>query len=273
MNESGKTSRIIPANAKKAAAYNAATEREENYIGARIAEARSDRRLSLADFSALLEEYGVSISAAGINKWETGRTVPNAYQLMTISYALGLEENMTFFSSTKPALNAEGRKKLADYKRDLMDSGNYREQSPYSAALRYISKPVSCLKASAGTGAFLDEGNFEMVDFPETQVPKGAEFGIYVSGDSMEPVYHDGQIIWVQRCEQLLPGEVGIFTYDGEGYIKVYDEQMPDEDARWEFTDSSGAVRMQPVLVSYNKNYAPRPVSPHAEFQIVGKVL
>ena len=32
-----------------------------------------------------------------------------------------------------------------------------------------------------------------------SSVPAGAEFGIYVSGDSMEPRYHSGQIVWV-RC-------------------------------------------------------------------------
>ena len=31
-----------------------------------------------------------------------------------------------------------------------------------------------------------------MISFPEDKVPDGADFGIRVSGDSMEPVYHDG---------------------------------------------------------------------------------
>lgn len=64
--------------------------------------------------------------------------------------------------------------------------------------------PVSNLAVSAGTGEFLEEGNFEMVSFPEKSVPKGADFGVRVSGDSMEPVYHDGQIVWVEECETLV---------------------------------------------------------------------
>ena len=51
---------------------------------------------------------------------------------------------------------------------------------------------MSNLSVSAGTGAFLDEGSFEMVSFPASTVPDGADFGVRVSGDSMEPVYHDG---------------------------------------------------------------------------------
>ena len=77
--------------------------------------------------------------------------------------------------------------------------------------------PVSNLSVSAGSGAFLDEGSAERGSFPVTAAPQGAEFGVRVSGDSMEPVYHDGQIIWVERCARVNPWEVGVFIYDGEG--------------------------------------------------------
>ena len=137
--------------------------------------------------------------------------------------------------------------------------------------IRYLDMPVSDLPVSAGTGAFLDEGNFEMVSFPESSIPDGAEFGVRVSGDSMEPVYHDGQIVWVQQCETLRPGEVGVMIYDGQGYIKAYAEQEPENPEA--YLSSDGVRRMQPVMVSYNKAYAPKPASPELEFRIVGRVL
>jgi hypothetical protein len=87
----------------------------------------------------------------------------------------------------------------------------------------------------------------------------------------MEPVYHDGQIVWVQPCNSLSIGEVGIFVYDGDGYIKAYDEQEPEDQD--EFTDSEGCLQMQPVLVSYNEAYPPKVVSPHTDFLVVGRVL
>ena len=92
-----------------------------------------------------------------------------------------------------------------------------------------------------------------------------------MSGDSMEPVYHDGQIVWVQQCEKLRPGEVGVMIYDGQGYIKAYAEQEPDDPEA--YLSSDGVRRMQPVMVSYNKAYAPKPASPELEFRIVGRVL
>ena len=261
-------------NSKKAAAYNAAADRDNNYIGERIAEERGRQRINLATFSRMLKEYGVEIGPTGINKWEMGKTVPNGYQLFAIACALGLEDELGYFMSVGGTLSEEGRRKLNAYKDDLIATGKYTAVPRVrKSAIKYIYRPVSFLSASAGTGAFLDEGQFENVRFPESAVPAGADFALHVSGDSMEPVYHDGQIVWVQKCEKLKPGEVGIFVYEGNGYIKAYDEQEPEDDILEDYTDSYGNVRMQPVMVSYNERYEPILISPNALFQIVGRVL
>ena len=64
--------------------YNAETERQENVIGVRIDEARRKAGLSLVDFSALLRQYGITMSPSGINKWAKGSALPNAYQLVSV---------------------------------------------------------------------------------------------------------------------------------------------------------------------------------------------
>ena len=253
--------------------YNATSEQQLNIIGQRIAEARNRAGLSLVKFSDLLEDYGVSVSSVAINKWERGKNVPSAYQLLAVSQALHMEEDLTFYiRNYQPELNDEGVKKVADYKADLIASGRYKPQSKRNI-IKYIDMPVSNLAVSAGTGEFLEEGNFEMVSFPESSVPAGAEFGLRVSGDSMEPVYHDGQIVWVQQCDRVSVGQVGIFIYDGQGYLKVYDEQEPEEADEEYFTDSYGSVHMQPVMISFNQKYEPKVISAHAGFQVVGRVL
>lgn len=255
--------------------YNAAFEKSMNYIGKQIAQARSKSGLSLVKFSTVLKDYGVSATASAIQKWENGSTTPNPYQLVAIVQALQMDCDLSLFMSSGPApeLNDEGMRKVADYKADLIASGRYKPESRSSRIIQFVEMPVSNLSVSAGTGAFLDEGSFEMVSFPVSSVPDGADFGVRVSGDSMEPVYHDGQIVWVKRCDRVNVGEVGIFIYDGEGYIKVYDEQEPDEEQREVFSDSYGTMYMQPVMISYNQKYAPRVISPQAGFQVVGRVL
>ena len=246
-----------------------------NYIGKVLSKARNNKGLSLVKFSAVLKDYGVSATASAIQKWENGSNTPNPYQLVAIAQALDMDCDLSLFMSTGPApeLNEEGMRKVADYKADLIASGRYKPENKTSRIIQFVEMPVSNLSVSAGTGAFLDEGNFEMVSFPEDKVPEGADFGIRVSGDSMEPVYHDGQIVWVQECEQVGIGQVGVFIYDNEGYLKVYNEQEPDADVAEEFTDSYGTVHPQPVMESYNPKYDPRVVRPSAVFQVVGRVL
>lgn len=267
---------IIPC--PRIGAYNAEREAQANIIGERIREARKAKKLSGPKFTELLSHFGVKITRQSAARWETGQCTPNAYQLLAICHALDIREGLRYFDESFewPAdeLNEEGRRKVEEYKADLIATGLYKPREAVSRLrIHYIEVDISALAASAGTGDFLDAGTFEKVSFPEKAVPAKADFGIRVNGDSMEPVYHDGQIVWVQRCETLEPGEVGIFEYDGNGYLKEYDEREPDAGCAEDFTDSDGTVHMQPVLVSYNEAYAPIMVSPNAPFRIAGRVV
>ncbi len=256
--------------------YNAAEERAENIIGSRIAAARKQRGWNLSVLADTLKGYGVELSKAAVNKWETGETVPNAYQFLAVCTALGMDENLASYrKNTVPELNAEGLRRVAEYRRDLICSGNYRPEQKQFTMIRYIEMPVAMMPAAAGVGNLLDDKEYyDTVSFPEDQVVTGADVGIRVSGDSMEPVYQDGQVVWVQKCDELRPGEVGIFIYEDKAYIKVYGEQEPDDDVREEYTDSYGTVHRQPVLISYNSGkYDPIVVSPYSPFRIFGRVL
>lgn len=263
--------KITPLDMLRSADYNAASERDKNVIGKRISEARRSRNLSLTNLSEILGAYGVDIRPGSINKWEVGDSVPNSYQLVALCKALKIEDPDYFTAAGIVSdLDDLGLKKLAEYKSDLISSGKYTPRSR-AANIIYIDMPVSFLPVSAGTGTFLDEGYFEMVSFPKDSVPDGAEFGIRVSGDSMTPVYNDGQIVWVQECNDLRPGEVGIFIYEGSGYMKVYDELEPEDPD--DFIDSDGACHMQTAMISYNKAYDPIVIPPYAQFRVVGRVL
>lgn len=260
-------SRLIPF--RSVPRYNAETEHSRNYIGTQLQKARKAKGLTLAECSDLLSGYGVKVSSVAIHKWEKGLTTPNAYQLLAASQALEVGDDLSYFISTSAReLNDLGRKKVAEYRADLVASGRYAPLLPEPEPIAYLDMPVSRLPVSAGVGTFLSEECFETLSFPETAVPEGAEFGLKISGDSMEPVYHDGQIVWVQECSDLRVGEVGIFIYDGEGYLKVYDRQEPSENWREACGES-----WQPVMRSYNPSYPPKAISPNAEFRIVGRVL
>ena len=177
-----------------------------------------------------------------------------------------------YFGFLPRKLNKEGRRKVAEYENDLVASGRYAPE-PFIHEIEYIDMPLSYLPVSAGTGEFLDEGNYEMISVPKSTVPAGAKFALRVKGDSMEPTYNDGQLVWVQETKELHPGDVGVFFYGDQGYMKSYNLREPDEELRDDFTDVDGVVHLQPVLISYNKKYDPIFVSPETRFEIVGRVL
>ena len=254
--------------------YNAESEKRRNVVGSRLAQLRNSRELSLDAFQKILTGYGVDVSRSAINRWELGKTTPSAYHLLAICQALDIEDVFSAFMSCskREALNAEGLRKLSGYRDDLLATGLYtRREEP--EAMDYMEMPVSCLAASAGTGEFLEEGGFEMTRVPAGEVPDGAQFGVRLNGDSMEPFYHDGQIVWVKPCSSLRPGDVGLFTCNGDGFVKSYSTRMPSEENLGAFTDSEGRVREQPVMVSFNARYDPIVITPEMDFRIVGKVL
>ena len=96
--------------------YNAAKDRECNYIGNQIRAARKSMKLSLEQLSQILMGYGVDIGRVAVNKWEKGISIPSAYQLLAVCAALHLEDGFDYFvSNTKrPLLNAEGRRKVKE---------------------------------------------------------------------------------------------------------------------------------------------------------------
>ena len=45
-------------------------------------------------------------------------------------------------------------------------------------------------------------------------------FAVRISGDSMEPEFHDGEYALVRTQPQIERGRIGIFTVNSDGYIK-----------------------------------------------------
>ncbi len=78
------------------------------------------------------------------------------------------------------------------------------------------------LPVSAGPGVYLDDSTAETINIPDNEKTQIADFALRISGNSMEPKYHDGDILLVEDCESVEVGELGIFILDGNGYFKKY---------------------------------------------------
>ena len=107
--------------------------------------------------------------------------------------------------------------------------------------------------ASAGTGQYLNDVRVEQIELP---VDVDADFVIPIKGDSMEPDYHDGDLVFIQTSVDLTDGVIGVFSYNGDGYIKqlVIDKE-------------------QAYLHSLNPAYKDMPITPETDFRIIGEVV
>ena len=92
------------------------------------------------------------------------------------------------------SLTDEGREKAMDYINLLHASGMYEKQTAKIIPFRSIDIFENAV--SAGTGNFLVDGPKETVRIDESILPEDTTFGVRISGDSMEPEFHDGQIAW-----------------------------------------------------------------------------
>ncbi len=99
-------------------------------------------------------------------------------------------------------------------------ANRYRESGAGRIAKRQI--PLYDLPVSAGIGEYLDTDTAETLTVTINDTTSGADLALRISGNSMEPKYHDGDILLVQNSEGVEVGELGIFILDGEGYFKVY---------------------------------------------------
>ena len=268
-----KRNKVIPIRRDLAKRFQADMAKERNVIGRKIVEARKKLGVTQPELAELLGYFGIHVQTPAVSKWETGENIPNAYQLVALCHALDIEGGLDFFTGPilpkKEILNAQGQRMLNSY-REFLES-NPRYTINYHVAM--IEMPVSLLPASAGFGDYLDDENMEKQEFPASAVPDGADFAVPVDGDSMEPLYHDGQLVWIQLTPTINVGDVGLFVVDGHGYIKTYDEQEPDEEAYHDFIDVDGVLHPQVVLISQNDAYQPKLITPSMNFRVVGRVL
>lgn len=237
-------------------------------IGTRLKESREKKGLLQSDLAKLI---GVK-SAGVISNWEQDINKPNADKMVEICQALDISLSylLNYYGKEKaPSLSDEAMKLAADY--DDLDRHGKRmvrlvtdeemarcdeeERQKQAAILReqreqkevaeeiapeiYFITPGFLSAMSAGTGQPADD------EYPENyrltkEPPRGTSYIAPVSGNSMEPTYHNGDKLFIRSCTEIRPGQIGVFYMDGKQLVK----ELGDE-----------------VLISHNPEYPPRPMT------------
>ncbi|PTL04407.1 transcriptional regulator [Staphylococcus haemolyticus] len=107
---------------------------------------------------------------------------------------------------------------------------------------------------SAGTGEqIFDEPKFKVS--VKGYVPPH-DLALQVNGDSMEPMFSDKEIIFVEKSNNIKNGQIGVFIINGEAYVKKV---------------HVGEDRL--TLVSLNKDYRDLHFYENEGVRLIGKVI
>jgi len=190
------------------------------------------------DVAEKLSIYGFKVGAKTIYNWEKGLSQPNIPQFIALCDLLDVDDVLWQFAGMRKGpyavLNSDGRKKAREFVDLLFQIDKYRFNTPIILPQimpaqdtndyddEYIAPRILRLydiPVSAGTGNFLDDSSYEDIEVP-SYIPIAVDFALRLSGDSMEPLLTDGQVIWVREQDVLDSGDIGIFAYSDNVYCK-----------------------------------------------------
>lgn len=112
-------------------------------------------------------------------------------------------------------------------------------------------------KVAAGIPIPLVEGYLDQAEAPSDNV----DFATVAKGESMEPVIHDGENIFIKSVQSLDNGDIGVFDIDGETTCKKFKYDLNTKTV---------------ILTSFNSAFKPLkyPLKNYQDtFRIIGKVI
>ena len=213
---------------------NTGKQLEKNTLPVLCERIRFYRELKGLEQKVFAARLGVTANAA--SNWECGRSRPDVNLLPAICRALGISL-YELYGETPPEEQLSPReKKLLEGYRFLNTGNQYAidkavetlafvqnaESRPAIRELLYFERALSA-GAADPTEFEQDAEPFYLYVSPEAE---RADYVFNVNGDSMEPDYHTGDLVLVEKLSggmSLQYGEIGAFIVGNETYIKQYE--------------------------------------------------
>lgn len=227
------------------------------------------------------ERLGVEKNA--VSKWECGRVesisaskIRTMAQLFGVTFSYLIDDDADMDKGTKPnriAISDDAHRigvlyDRADEKDRLLTHtvlDKYEDENKVVSINTKQRNSGGLLEidvfdepAAAGIGNYLSAPESRREQFPSFMIPKGADFGIRISGNSMEPMIADGATVFVKQTMTVESGRVGIFVLNGEAYCKQLIVDYQKQEVR---------------LHSLNTKYEDIIVRPEDSLITIGQVL
>lgn len=171
-----------------------------------------------------------------VSNWEAGRSRPDISIIPALCDLLDISISAFFGAPARLGeLDVREQRHLTRYRmlsacnQELIDAMMIAMQDQAERELRkrcergFERTFKNAQMTAAGTGNPLEErsrGRYVYVRSDRNACR--ADEIITVTGDSMEPTFHDGDDLFIEHCESIEPGEIGIFIANGDGFVKEY---------------------------------------------------
>lgn len=178
--------------------------------------------------SALLKKCGYSKSY-GTN-WRKGVTptidvvIKIAEELnVSADYLLDVNnsssQDETELLNTYRNLTDNGKKQVIDFVDKVADMEASEEFFVATVKIKH-----SDFKVSAGVGVEIgDYNDWEYVEVPKTREAMKADYCLTIKGDSMSPMFENGDVILVKDQPAVNIGEICVYNINNSGYVKKFD--------------------------------------------------
>lgn len=200
----------------------------------------------------IADQLGISYQA--YSAWERGVKAPSKEKVRKLEQIFSVPKG--YFTEIEivrlyNTLSSKGKDQVVTYARELVQKE--RSQQVMSISKKLYEYHVY-EKMSAGIGASVyDDRNYDTVYFDEELAH---DFASWVSGDSMEPKYHNGSVALIRETGFDYDGAVYAVVCNNQTYIKrVYREE--------------GGLR----LVSINPKYKDIFISYDEDPRVVGIIV
>lgn len=209
---------------------------KSSIINERISEVMKQRGLTQAELIRrsipYQQELGIDLSRGALSQYLNNKSSPDRYKLLLLSKTLNVSiEWLMGYDTNDSSLNQD--KKIKD-----------------GMPFVFVNSILS-----AGTGIIdFDPDNFMGTAYVSSVPPHDLAF--FVDGDSMKPLFSDGEIVFVEKTVEFHNGQIIAIQIGDHAYIKkAYSE--------------NGQLR----LVSLNPDYEEIVVKPDSNIYPIGKVI
>lgn len=201
-------------------------------IGLKLKQRRQEMNVSVDELAQKL-----NVSRTTIYRYEKGEiskmpteTLEKIARILntTPAYFMGWSDKPEVKSnilSIYNQLEQPRQEKVVDFAQEQLDEQN-NNITPLTADTadedaERITDYVEGLVA-AGHGAYQEDNLHMEVSLLADEVPDSYDTIAKVAGDSMEPLIHDNDLLFIEASSQVDPNDIGIFQVNGKNFVKKF---------------------------------------------------